>query len=751
MLLSVDLCKFKRIFLVSGAFMNRYVLFRVPSLIRLISAAVFMFLMADFAPAKSKRVRVRPAWMIEQAPCRISFVKGADDFILTEVPVVVSNYSFNVVSAFAGGRKLKSDLVFDDGQTLKVLIDVGAVAAHGRVDLYLIQDDNPAQLLAPVIKDSTPLHGSVGRTAGMDYPGNRMEVDSLTTRFDRATTSFKVGSFDQLGGTFTNWYRGDWRRKSHLVDLNTWILIPSNGRFVFGLAGVSPVWLKVDKQENMVHPPDQTTDKWTVGKPVNLKAGLHQLQARILCRQKIDTCVAWKREGQDGMAEDVTMLTGVDLSKGRLEWSDRSVHPFFRVAAGQAYRFCGTEGGFVPFNFIDRSVCWSGNYQSKWKIDGVSLGTGKSIEKCLPAISLPAKAGLTLTAIESGECAEYSAVIDYKGPVWHEYEISSRISSLQAACYSDDKVHPIVRVKTTADDRLEYTLNSEIELVAGKKIECSKTIYADQGMAQCYLDELKVGDVKRIAWSLTHCGCELTSGELLFKHNPVDFVPDDISGELFKSGDDFVVVVVSKHSAEQKIRESTLKSDHADILFMDGFVYDGYRGPQIIPGVSQGRQWQWIGISELESCERRSGTSVLQIFTKLNQALAADIVLYAPSLSCISREGSPDGFERRLSAMCSLLTNSAGNSPRVILVVPPNYNPIADSMPATGLNHNLDARLIAEIVMRIADVYGLETADLYSAFEIAGNQAADGQSLVRGGAMTKAGCSFAHDIIMRKL
>jgi len=451
------------------------------------------------------------------------------------------------------------------------------------------------------------------------------------------------------------------------------------------------------------------------------------------------------------MAEDVTMVTGVDLSNGRLEWSDRSVHPFFRVTSGQAYRFCGIEGGFVPFKFIDRSVCWSGKYQSNWKIDGVSIGTGKSIKKCLPAISLPAKASLSLIAIKSGECAEYSAVIDYKGPVWHEYEISSRITGLQAACYSDDKVHPIVRVKTSADNRLKYTLHSEIELLSGKKSERSATVYANRGMAQCYLDELKAGNIKRIAWSLTHCGCELTSGKLLFKHNPGGFVPDAISGELFKSGNDFVVIVVSKHSAEQKICKSSLKSEHADILFMDGFVYNGFDGPQIKQGVRQGHQWQRIDISDLEFCEKRTGTSVLQSFTKLNQALAADIVLYAPSLSCISREGGPDGFERRLSAMCSLLTNSGGNSPRVILVVPPNYNPIVDSRPATSLNHNLDSRLIAEIVVRIADVYGLETADLYSAFEIAGNQAADGQLLVRGGAMTKAGCNFAHDIIMRKL
>jgi len=695
-------------------------------------------------------LRVRPLWAADQAPCRISFIREADDYILTRVPVSITNQFVSAVEAYSADNRLPGEVLFNDGVNLSVLIDVRGVEKRSRVDLYLVPGEKPAQPGAALMKEETPLHGIAGRTAGMDFPQTRAEADSLATRFDRIPKSFAVSGFDQLGGTFKEWYDGDWQRKSYLVDLNTWILVPADGMFIFGVAGVAPAWLDVDQKEVLAHPRHQPSDKWTVGKAFALKAGLHQVTVRTLCRQKIDTGVAWKREGEDGIAADVVMITGVELSAGRWEWSDRAVQPFFTMSAGKVYRFTGVDASFVPFTFVSRSVCWSGACHLIWNVAERAAGTSNRIEHTLASVNLPAKVVLTATAAESGESAEFSAAAAYDGPVWSEYEISSRMTGLQAACYGDDKVHPIIRVKTSAADGLKYTLNSEIEFVSGRKVNRADEMQTSQGWGRQYLAEVSAGSVRRIAWVLLHCGIELSSGQVLFQQDPYSIVPDGISGELFKKGDDFVVLVVSRRSAEREIAAAPAGPERRSVLFVDGFVADGAADPGVYCAGQSEFAWQWLSLSELERSSQRSGTAVLQSFTKVRDALEADVVIYAPSLRCIAQEGGAEGFERRLAAMCGVLTHAGKSAPRVILVVPPRYEPRAsagEGAPSAAV----DSRQVAAIVVRVADVYGVETVDLFTAFEIAGNVAAAGSPLVKNGEMTEAGAELACSIIMRKL
>ncbi len=696
-------------------------------------------------------VKVRPAWRIEGAPSRIALYRGSESFILTEVPANITNKFVSSVAACSAEKELKSGIIFNDGNKLTVLIDASAVANRGRVDLYMIAGEKPAVPSKTLLREPAPLHGTVGRTAGMDYPRTRAEADSLTTRFDRALKTFAVTGFDQLGGTYEDWFRGDWRRKSHLVDLQSWILVPKDGKYIFGVAGTAPAWLDVGEKQLVEHPAYQPFDKWTAGDPLPLKAGIHRVMVRTLCRKKIDTGVAWKREGEEGTADDVVMITGVDMSKGRQEWPGRTVHPFFSYITGKTYRFSGVDSIFVPFRFVSRSVCWSGKYDVKWNISGLSAGASNVLATTVASVNLPAKAALTAIARKSGVSETYFEQLDYNGPVWSEYAISSRMSGITAACYGEDKIHPIVRVKTSAVDGLLYTLDSEIELVSGRKIVNSGEIQTHQGWGRRYLCELTAGNVKCISWSLKHCGCELTSGKVLFQSDPFEVVPDAVSGELFKKGDDFVVLVVSKRSAEREVTNSSV-GDGKGVLFMDGFVFDGQNTSEMIREAQDLDSWSWLSVSGLESCPSRSGTSLLQSFTKMDEALEADTVIYAPSLGCITSEGGPDGFERRLAAMCGLLTHSEESSPRVILVVPPPY----ESLPGGRSDVNtsaeaVNARQVAEIVLRVADAYGVETVDLFTAFEIARKNSKKISSLTDCGELTPEGSELARNIIMRKL
>ncbi|MDA3923430.1 MAG: hypothetical protein PF904_01865 [Kiritimatiellae bacterium] len=715
----------------------------------LIAFFIITVISVDIGFSKGGSVKARPAWTVAEAPCRISFIRDADNYILTKVPVNITNQFVSAVEVYSAKDKLPVSVIFNDGQNLNILIDVTGVTKRSRIDLYLIPGEKVAQSAASVMQEVAPLHGVVGRTAGMDYPRTRQEIDSLATRYDRALKTFEITAFDKIGKTYKDWYRGDWRRKSHLVDLNTWVLVPEDGKFIFGLAGVSPAWLKVDSKDMLEHPVYQPFDGWTVTDAFELKAGLHQVEVRTLCRQKIDTGVAWKREGEEGVAADVKMITGVNMSEGRMESSDRNVQPFCTVTSGEAYRFAGVDTSFVPFDFKSRSVCWSGSYNLFWNVADKVVGSEKQFKQTVASVNLPAKLSLTMTADENGESAQHIASIDYNGPVWSEYAISSRMTGLEAACYGNDKIHPIVRVKTSAKDGLEYTLKSEVELVSGRKILRSDKMITNQGWGRQYLTEMIAGNVKQISWSLEHCGCELSSGKVSFQQDPISIVPDGISGELFKKGDDFVVLVVSRRSAEREVLASPEHIAAENVLVMDGFIYDGLSNSQLSLKDQGDYGWQWQSLSELERSSQRSGKSMLQSFTKINDALKADAVVYAPSLGCISQEGGVEGFERRLAAMCGLLTHSAEGSPRVILVVPPRYEEL--SADVVSDKTTLDSRQVAEIVVRVADVYGVETVDLYTAFEIAKNTAADGSPLVESGEITLAGCALARDVIKRKL
>ena len=113
-------------------------------------------------------------------------------------------------------------------------------------------------------------------------------------------------------------------------------------------------------------------------------------------------------------------------------------------------------------------------------------------------------------------------------------------------------------------------------------------------------------------------------------------------------------------------------------------------------------------------------------------------------------EGGAAGFERRLSAMTGLLASPAAGRPRVLLVVPPAF----DVLPGCGCvagaapcEHAADARVLAERVVRVADAHGVETVDLFTAFQTAPG----GLPLVLNGQLTPAGRALAEQVIERKL
>jgi len=433
------------------------------------------------AAAQAPRdLKARPAWNVAEAPARLSVENDQDDFFLARLPARVGDRPMAAVRAYVSTNEAPTRVVWSDDSQVTVLVDARSAKRTQMVKLYAVPGDRLAEPGPPALVDPAPLRGRAQRTAGMDLPRSLADVQMLETRVDGRPVWFTVSDATKLPATFKEWYRGDWTRKNHLVDLQTWLVVPSGGKYRFGLAGVAPAWLLVDGRPVLEHPAHQPYDKWTSGEDVPLESGLRRLQVRTVCRQEIDTGIAWKRSGEPGAATNMVMLTGGDLREGRWETLDRIVHPFATAESGAAYRFAGVDEVFVPFILKDGSSCWGTNHTARWQSAACQdeLGAGEAVSAVFRKSRLPA--GVTVTALAaSGETASYETILAYEGPVWSEAQVSTRITGIPAACYSDDRVHPIIRIRTTAADGLPYELVCDIERADGSRTNRVERLVTD--------------------------------------------------------------------------------------------------------------------------------------------------------------------------------------------------------------------------------------------------------------------------------
>jgi len=359
------------------------------------------------------------------------------------------------------------------------------------------------------------------------------------------------------------------------------------------------------------------------------------------------------------------------------------------------------------------------------------------------ASQLPAAVKLTAVA-GSGETESYEVDLAYDGPVWNVWEVTTRMAGVPAVCYEDDRVNPIIRVRTSAGDGLSYELFSEIRWRSKPAEKRSRKLTVENGWASVYTGEVEAGEIGRVSWSLRHHGVELSSGAVRFVREPYDFLPDEVSGESLKCGGEFVVLLASKVSRGDP---APAPQSDGDTVVLDGFIYGGLGYGA---GNSESNAWRMLDLRAAEQERDATGSALLMPFAALKDVLPAALVVYAPSLTGLSREGGTGAFERRLSAMTGLAAGPAGGSPRVLLVVPPQFDVLPDCGCPPGeepCGHAAKAREYAEAVIRVADAHGVETVDLFTAFQTAPPHT----PLVRNGMLTEAGTALAETLIRKKI
>ena len=696
--------------------------------------------------------RLRPGWNIEDAPCRVIARKMGETFALVRVPATVSGRPVAAVRVFCAADEIPASVIWADAQEgVTVLADVTSAPRGSALRIYPIPGDALASPTPPDarVKDPTPLWGAARRTAGMDYPRSLDDVKMLETRFDRRPGYFAVADFADLPATSADapdgWFMGNWERRSHLVDLQTWLLVPADVSLRFGLVGTSPAWLMVDGKNVLEHPANGPAGAWTASKDLPLKAGLRRVQIRTVCRTRIDTALAWKRAGEEDVAADIVMVTGSGLLNGRMEWRDDRIHPYAVAEAGKAYRFSGVEGAFVPFTCVnDTTLSKTGAVSLAWHVNGAFTGNGLTNTVTLRTTALPAELKLSVKAEgEEGVAAEHTAQLTFDGPIWEEYDVTSRITGLPAVCYPDDSVKPIIRVRTTAPDGMEFALEGTVNWRAGGATNITATVATASGWAQVYLCQFEVSAAESLTWELRHAGAAVSHGKTVFAHDPFAVLPDAVSGAGLKSGETYVVLVAANASRGEPPAATPRMGSVA--------LLDGFLAPEAgLDESSLLAQWKRLDLRALERREDASGMTWLLPFAEVGGVLPAPTIIFAPSLTETGRQGGAAAFERRVAAMAGLLTGPACGSPRVILVVPPEF----DVLPGCGCvpgdvpcPHAAEAAAYAQAIIRVADVYALETVNLYSAFKTLSRP---GTPLVRDGSLTPDGAKLAIGLILKK-
>ena len=693
--------------------------------------------------------RLRSGWNIEDAPCRIIARKTGETFALVRVPATVGDKPVAAVRVFYSTNELQTSVIWADAaEGVTVLADVTSVPRSSSMRIYPIPGDalaTPAPADAR-LKDPTPLWGVARRTGGMDYPRSLDDVRMLETRFDRRPGYFAVADFAGLPATSApladgGWFQGGWDRMSHLVDLQTWLLVPADGEFRFGLVGISPAWLLLDGENVLEHPAHRPADAWTASKDLPLKAGLRRVQVRTVCRTRIDTTLAWKRAGEEAVAADVVMVTGCGLLNGRTEWRDDRIHPYAVVETGKAYRFSDIEGAFVPFTCVnDTTLAATGAVALAWSVNGAFTGNGLTNTVTLRTTTLPAELKLGVQAGES--TAEYVTQLTFDGPIWAEYDVTSRMTGVPAVCYPDDVVQPIIRIRTTAPDGMEFALEGTVNWRAGGASNITATVATASGWAQIYLCQFEASAAESLTWVLRHAGAVVSDGKAVFAHEPFSVLPDEVSGDCLKSGDTAVVLVASNASRGEPV--ATVRKGKVALL-------DGFLAPE--GGLDESSilaQWYRLDLRALERREDAAGMTWMLPFAEVKNVLPAATVVFAPALTEKSLQGGVEAFARRVAAMAGLLSGPACGSPRVILVVPPEFDvlPGCGCVPGeTPCVHAAEARAYAQAIIRVADIYALETVNLFSAFKTLRGNA----PFVRNGDLTPEGAKLAIGLIYKKV
>lgn len=711
----------------------------------------------------------QPVWAESDAPLRLVFDRSEREaYALVRLPARVGEAYVADVRVWRNDERRAARVVWTNAESVFVLVDCQGTAAGAEFAAYALAGSRLAAVAAEGPVDPTPIRVVARRAYGQDPPLNADQLRMVEARADLPAVIFAVEDFDRVRDHAERW-RGanNWEKSTHLVRLTTWLLAPTDGRWVFTLNGDSAAWLRVDENLAAEQTYSRGRDQWLAGKPMTLTRGLHRVTVdtvNLARRGGYDLAVAWQRtDAVPGTYADLQRITGGALTEGRLERRDGDLHAFAKATRGASYRFVGCPAVFMPVRLRSDSVSWSGaGLTSVWQdAGGRRLGTGAELDTVLAGGAPNASLTLIVTDTAGHSATDTTEVAVDRIPAV-EYGVSSRLQGVPAFCYGEDPVLPEIHLRATSPDTVAFEVVAAVEFASGQSTNVCGRIRLERSWGRLMLPPGRADAFSAIRWRLLHGGETIQAGAWIFDAAPFDAMPETVDGDALRRAGEGVTYIARRASAGDLRRMAGLHDPEQRLLLLDGVLSLSDQSDAraagaeldrlLARGLPGGRRvaYQRVELKALESDDDATGVARLMPFTQLEALLPADMVVLAPSLDTVHAGETLEAFERRLAALAGLIVGPGKAS--LILVAPPAF----DILPGCGCTpdpdgrpcrHARDGRAFAEVVLRVADAYGLPVADLYTPFITAVSV----DPLVRNGVLTPSGVTQAVRVLQRAI
>jgi len=700
-----------------------------------------------------------PAWQVGEASIRSVFTRGAQDaFALCVIPAAAGGQPVAAVKAESGGALRPVRVVWADGSRVHVLVDCQGLAENAVVAVYGMAGERRVVPEPQGLVDPAPIRVAARHTVGQDPPATFDDLKRLVVRPGNPSAFFAFPGFDVIAAGIGKYAKGaGWDRPLSLLRLTTWIVVPQDGLYVFALTGDNAAWLRIDGEEVVGQAYSLGRPSSRECPPLILSAGLHRLIVDTAVRTTYSLDVLWRAADTNTLLP--TLVTGGALTEGRLERREDDLHVFARAQLGLPYRFQGVPAHFCPVTLQDESVCWSGgDLTYAWQINGIPVGHDRRVETVLVATNPVAfVAELTVRRATDGVSGSASIILPDEGVSAAEYRISSALIGAPAVCYGEDPVVPEIHVRATSPDATAFALRAVVIGSDGSQSITETPLILVRSWGRVALPRGVADSFREIRWQVLHAGVSVDGGRWVFDVPPFESLPDGVDGVSLRRGGSGVTLIARRASRGETAEFKGLRRGQR-LLFLDGFMVSAGLADRV-PAEDMDRAlangpagvsvaYQRIGLQTLEATDDPRGGARLAPLASLRGLLPVDVSILAPDLSGARDGETPEIFERRLAGFAGALTE-AGKT-QVILVVPPAFDVLPGCGCAPGRTpcaHARAGRLYAEIVYRVADAYGLTVADLYTPFELDG----DDQPLIVGGVLTPRGMRKAAEVFRRVL
>lgn len=729
-----------------------------------------VFLMVALWGLMAPAAAPQPAWLEPTAPLRVVFCTQTEDdaFMLVRLPARLGAACVADVRAWRNNERRPVRVVWAEAEDVYVLVDCQGASAGATFVLYALAGPRLVTVNPDGPVDPTPVRVMARRAFGQDPPMNADQLHMMEARASPENKVFAVEDFNRVLVSAEAGRSGDgnWEKYSKLVSLSTWLLVPSDGRWVFTLNGDNAAWLRIDENMAAEQTYSRGRDQWLGGKPMELKRGLHRLMIDTvsMARSGYSLSVAWRRtDAAQGSKYDLTRITGGALAEGRIERRDGDLHAFAQAIRGMSYRFIGCPVVFVPVKLRSASVSWSrSSLNCAWQdVAGRSLGVGTELDTVLSGDGRHVPVKLSISDASGHVATDTTEVATDRIPAV-EYGVSSRMQGVPAFCYGEDMVLPELHLRATSPDTITFDIVASIEFASGPPTNICGRIRLLRSWGRLMLPAGRADTFHAIRWRVLHGGETVQTGAWVFDAAPFDTMPEAVDGDALRRAGESVTFIARRASAGDVHRVAGLQAPEQRLLLLDGFLSSSEFAADRIAvseldrllayGLPGGKcvQYQRVNLRAFESDSEVAGVARLIPYTQINALLPADMVVLAPSLDSLHAGETLEAFERSLAAMAGLICGPGKSN--LMLVVPPVFDvlsgcgcvPDPDGRPCP---HARDGRAFAEAIIRVADAYGLPVADLYTSFTTTVSL----DPLVRNGSLTPLGIEQAARVLRRAI